>query len=125
MDEISAAELMELAFSLESSIDTQFQVWMAATFALVVASYAVGKSLSMRLRAAVGGVYLLAALALFMRLGSDATRFFVLSDQLEVRGIELSYSAAAGYLRTAAYWLGTTLALIFVFSAGREKRAPG
>ena len=30
MDEISAAELMELAFSSESSIDTQFQVWMAA-----------------------------------------------------------------------------------------------
>lgn len=70
MDQLSPAELWELSVLHQSMIDTQFQVWMPATFAIVVASFAARSFLTRGMRHMVSGLYLLAT---FVLVGSAGT----------------------------------------------------
>ena len=123
MNDISSAELLELRFMLESSIDVQFQVWMAITFAVVVAAYSGRAELTTPIRIAIVCIYLMAAYALFGRWITEGLRIGQIGDVLRDRGIFMPIWMGSAFFRFATYFLGTIIAAISVFYFGRlEKR---
>ena len=115
MDQISNAELIELIALFESSIDVQYQVWMAATFALIVASYGSRGKLSILVRAIIASIYLLAVVAIFLRWETDRMRIGLFVVELANRGIDVDVVDWLPFFRRASFWLGTVAATSFVF----------
>ena len=123
MNDISTAELLELRYLLESSIDVQFQVWMAITFAVVVAAYSGRADMTKTVRVAIVCIYLMAAYALLSRWMMEGARIGQIAEVLNERGVSLPYWERAGYARFATYLFGTVIAAISIFYFDRiEKR---
>ena len=110
MDSIETGYLLELQFMLESSIDMQFQAWMAITFAVIVASYSSSNKLNNGVKIIISLVYLLAAYALFARWITEASRLAKITSILSERGIETLPIWFSGQSRLATYILGTLIA---------------
>ena len=123
MNDVNTAELLELHFMLESSIDVQFQVWMAITFAVVVAAYSGRADMTKTIRIAIVFIYLIAAYALFARWITEGERIRQIAEVLRERDVFMPYWPSAGYFRFATYFLGTIIAAISIFYFGHlEKR---
>jgi hypothetical protein len=123
MNDVSTAELLELRFMLESSIDVQFQVWMAITFAVVVAAYSGRTEMTRTIRIAFVCIYLMAAYALLGRWITEGTRIGQIAEVLNERGVFMPIWKNSAYFRFATYFLGTIIAAISIFYFGRiEKR---
>jgi hypothetical protein len=123
MNDVSTAELLELRFMLESSIDVQFQAWMAITFAVVVASYSGRADMTKAIRIAIVCIYLMAAYALFGRWITEGLRIGQIAEILRERGVSMPIWMGSGYFRFATYFLGTMIAAISIFYFGSiEKR---
>jgi uncharacterized membrane protein YgaE (UPF0421/DUF939 family) len=124
METVETADLLELLFMLEASIDVQFQAWMAITFAVVVASYSARETLSLKLRSIVAFTYLVAAFALLARWGTEVMRIdSLIGPALAARHINPEPSLYALFFRLVTYLLGTLIAVasIFYFSPVRSK----
>ena len=119
MNDASTVELLELRFILESSIDVQFQAWMAITFAVVVASYSGRADLTKAIRIAIVCIYVMAAYALFARWMTEGFRIGQIMEVLLERGVTMPLALGAAYFRFATYFSGTIIAVISVFYFGR------
>ena len=115
LDQISNAELIELMALFESSIDVQYQVWMAATFALIVASYGSRGRLSLTVRSVIGIVYLVAVVAIYLRWQSDGMRIGLMGRELVERGFDPLIGAWTPEFRRASFLLGSIAAIAFLF----------
>jgi hypothetical protein len=123
MNDVSTAELLELRFMLESSIDVQFQIWMAITFAVVVASYSGRTDMTRTIRIAIMCIYLMIAYALLGRWITEGTRIAQIAEVLNERGVFMPIWKDSGLFRFATYFLGTIIAAISIFYFGRiDKR---
>jgi hypothetical protein len=104
METVETADLLELLFMLEASIDVQFQAWMAITFAVVVASYSARETLSLKLRSIVAFTYLVAAFALLARWGTEVMRIdSLIGPALAARHINPEPSLYALFFRLVTY----------------------
>ena len=65
--EIAEVQLLQLYLDVNQDIDTQFQVWISITFAVLVASFVAGPRLSRVARLGIVVLYASAALILYMR----------------------------------------------------------
>ena len=119
MNDASTVELLELRFMLESSIDVQFQAWMAITFAVVVASYSGRADLTKIIRIAIVSIYVMAAWALFARWITDGFRIGQIVEILLERGVSMPLMLGSAYFRFATYFSGTIITVISVFYFGR------
>lgn len=115
MNELSTAELLELRFMLESSIDMQFQAWMAVTFAVVVASYSGRSHLATHVRVVISIAYLLASYALFARWLTEVDRLEEFTRILLERGISMNPGFGAPFARVSTYALGTLITVVAIF----------
>jgi hypothetical protein len=117
MDQISSDQLTEIYFHAMSLMDVQFQYWISITFAVVVATFVVGKRVRRALRCLMATLYLLASITL-------ATRFLrfdsIAQSALENLGDHAIVDAlvSEGYLlpisRISLYLLGTSTAVWFL-----------
>ena len=81
MDSISNAELMELFFAAQQLLDAQFQYWLSASFAAIVASFVAGERLTRNMSYILVLLYV-GATALF------TLRYFAAAGTLTLYGAE-------------------------------------
>ena len=65
--EITEVQLLQLLLEVNQDIDTQFQVWISITFAMLVASFVAGRRLTMGARIGIAALYVCASVILYMR----------------------------------------------------------
>ena len=115
MDQVTVAELIGLMQNESASIDMQFQIWMALTFAVIIANYTTRSHLSLKLKLFVASMYALASCVLTVRYANDASQFIFLKAELSSRGVEYPSVVDLRLLRGLVYIIGTVATLIFVF----------
>jgi len=116
VNEVSIAELIELLQNESASIDTQFQLWITITSAVVIASFAARYYLSFWMKTFVAVIYLLASSIIALRYANDASQFVLLYNELSDRGVDYPTVLDLRALRALVYLGGTiaTLAIIFL-----------
>jgi len=115
VNEISIAELIELLQNESASIDTQFQLWITITSAVVIASFVARHHLTFWMKTFVAVIYLLASSIIVLRYANDASQFVLLHNELSNRGVDYPTVIDLRSLRTLVYLCGTlaTVAIIF------------
>jgi len=83
-------ELQQLMADTSAAIDGQFQFWITATFAVVVASYTAGARLSRWVRVSLAVLYLMAVAMFYLRWFASA------SDLLEQGRMAIEMGATFG-----------------------------
>ncbi len=117
---LTTEEFIELMGVTTSNINSQFELWLTVTFAVIVASYLAGHKLSAGLRYLIATLYTLVSLLLVMML-MQAVRLadFFLGDVLATQtwGDPMRISIAT--LRFVVWGLGTVATLVFIFRGYR------
>ena len=114
---MSEFELNVLLLSNLENISDQFQFWMTATFAVVVASYTAGNRLSMWARVIVAVIYVTAVGAFYVRWQGSVDEGIRLIRALAELGYEATADGngpLAGLLRRFVMWSGTILAVVLI-----------
>jgi len=118
---VSEFEIRELIFNTNSIISDQFQFWMAATFAVVVASYTAGPRLAVWARVCVAVLYVAAVATFFLRYRAAAATLVEQSRwlaELIYGGPDLTSRTMprlVGLLRQYVMLGGTLLAVVLIF----------
>ena len=110
---------------LESSIDVQFQAWMAISFAVIVASYSARKDITTVIRVAIVLVYLMAVVALLARWMNEAYRINQIVEVLNSRNVDVAIRFASGEIRSLTYYLGSLITVFAVFYFRRVNTTEG
>lgn len=123
---MTVAELIQLLQNESASIDTQFQLWITITSAVLIASFAARPYLSISLKAVIAVMYLLASATIGVRYANDASQFELLMGELRHRGVDYPSFFDLRILRTLVYSVGSlaTLAFLFLKSNNRKIGAP-
>ena len=110
-------ELNELVLLVSSNINDQFQFWMAATFAVVVASYTAGERLALWARIIIASLYAATATMLYLRLfaaAAQAAQPFEQLRQLNPEFVEASGLFVIPLLRRIVMFGGSLLAIVLI-----------
>lgn len=121
MSEISVAELIELLQNESASIDMQFQLWLAITSAVVIASFTGRHHLSSWVKVFVAILYTLASATILLRYANDASQFVFLKNELLSQGVEYPAVIDLRILRALVYVGGTFATLVFILYKPRSK----
>ena len=123
LDSVPTENLLELIFMAESSVDVQFQAWMAITFAVIVAVYSARAELGTSMRIVIASLYILAVVTLLTRFATEGARITLMLTELNSRGLEVAANFTAP-LRFLVFVSGTSAAIFWIFrlrSAGASK----
>ena len=119
MNDASVTDLIALLQSESESIDTQFQLWITVTSAVVIASFAAGIHFSRQMQIFIVFMYTLASAAIGLRYANDASQFLFLHNELKLRGVDYPTVIDLRVLRTVVYICGTIATTLFVFARSR------
>ena len=114
---MSEFELKILLIEYGSYIDAQFNLWMAVTFAVVIASHTAGDQFNHWGRSALIFLYLLACAVLYFRYLGSSNEIMAVISQLRETGVELEFTKLAPYTRIGRQLLmisGTVFAVLIV-----------
>jgi len=118
MDAVATfAELQELVLLSEASIDSQFQFWLTATFAVIVASFIGSNLLTKTLRHIVALLYLLSTFVFASRWYHNYLDLMIYADMIQKLGFEVLVPYSTALSRIALMAMGTITAIYFVYSA--------
>jgi len=115
VDETTVAELIQLLQNESASIDMQFQLWIAITSAVLIASFVARVHLSFSLKIFVAVMYILASATIALRYANDAGQFVFLLSELRNKGVDYPAVIDLRPLRTLVYSLGTIATTAFIF----------
>ena len=110
-------ELRELVNSGSVIIDSTFETWMAATFAIILVAHVSGASLNMFLKSFIAVIYLIVSALLYIRY-SDVSRGveYVASQLAQFDGApDTSYIGLVIILRGLVFSAGSIVAVAFLF----------
>ncbi len=85
---MSEFELQTLLIEVDGTISDQFQFWMAATFAVVIASYTAGERLALWARVSIAVLYAAAVAMFFLRYLGSVGQMVEFVQQLRDLGVE-------------------------------------
>lgn len=119
---MTVAELIQLLQNESASIDTQFQLWITITSAVLIASFAARPYLSMSLKTVIAVMYLLASVTIGVRYANDASQFELLMGELRNRGVDYPSYFDLRILRTLVYSVGSLATLAFLFSRSGSRK---
>jgi hypothetical protein len=117
--EVVEVQLLDLLLEVNKDIDTQFQVWISITFAVLVASFVAGKRLTGGARFAIAALYICAAVILYLRYMRGALDYIPYVYQLFITygaPVPQGSSQLAFDLRRVLFLFGsavTSLAVLF------------
>jgi len=117
--EVVEVQLLDLLMEVNQDIDTQFQVWISITFAVLVASFVAGHRLSMPARIGIALAYVAASAILYQRYMRGAVDYIPYVFELfRTYGAPLpptNYDLTVPFqLRRGLLWLGTALTTLGV-----------
>jgi hypothetical protein len=122
--EIAEVQLLQLYLDVNQDIDTQFQVWISITFAVLVASFVAGPRLNRIARLAIVAMYVSAAVILYLRY-TRAASYIPYTIDLFVRyqvAIPQTVGALAYELRRGLFILGSAITALAVLVPGLGHR---
>lgn len=125
---LSEAELVELFLLAVQTLDSNFEFWVTASFALLVASYFVREEISAPMFTIITGLYISASALFSIRLYTTGRTITSIRDQLESMDAETAIiSTAENFLVSGLYFLvvvvGTASTLLFVYSRYKRLRS--
>jgi len=116
--EIAEVQLLQLFLEVNADIDTQFQVWISITFAVLVATFVAGDRLSRGARFVLAALYMCAAGVLLLRYVRAGSYLPYVLDLYGSYGVTapaaLGISPTAGALRMLLFTIGSSLAAVSV-----------
>jgi len=122
--ELTNEELILLYDAVISNVNSQFQLWLTVTFAVIVAAHVGRTSLSRPLRYLAAVLYLSVSVLLL-------TAVFYASEVGAAGGINALVEGREGVtrvlyvLRPFVWMFGTVATLVFLFSGGRGTSSSG
>ena len=116
MDQMSAAELYELAILSEASIDYQFQFWLTVTFAIILASFFARNLISGKLRHVIAFLYLLSTFVFATRWYYKYLDLVQYGEMIEALGFEVLVPIPTAIGRILLMAAGTLAATYFVYA---------
>ena len=125
METITTAEIVELAILSLSQVDAQFQYWISASFAVIVASYLVGDDATRIIRWAISALYLCVSVVFFSRYFVQGTNAITLIGEATARGFPWASQPLGAYflfLRPAVILAGTTVTIWFALVGYRLRQ---
>ena len=126
---MSEAELLSLYLDVNQDIDTQFQVWISITFAVLVASFVADDRLSRLERVVIAMFYGAAATIILLRYQSALGMAGEVVLMFDANGFEPPrVGSAAIRLRLILFTAGSLLAavsVVFAAGSGRRRAATG
>lgn len=120
--ELTNEELILLWDATISNINSQFELWLTITFAVIIASYIAGHRLRKSLQILIATLYVAVSLLLFLMLVgtvSFASQFSGIGIFVDPTMGELTIAV----LRGGVWVLGTIATLIFIFKGHRDDEA--
>ena len=121
MEQLSAADLLELILLGEASIDVQFQLWLTSTFATIVASFAGRHLLTTKMRWVVTVLYLLATFVFASRWYYDAWNITSYREMLTQVGFDNATPVATVASRVVLMLCGTLATVYFLHLDPRNR----
>lgn len=118
METISTAELIELISILSSAMDSQFQYWLAVSFALIIAGYMVGDKMSKRVRFVLTLLYILVTIVFLGRWAFTAVNIGMLTNELLARDVSWLRMGGTLWITRVMVMLGGTVASVWFFYIG-------
>ena len=119
-EELTNEELIQLYDVVTSSVNSQFELWITITFAVIIASYIAGHRLAKSLQYLVAILYTSVSILLYLML-VGAVQF---ADQFGAVTAGKSTSgdlfAAIAVLRTSVWVLGTIATIVFIFNGHKD-----
>lgn len=121
---MSEIELLSLYLDVNQDIDTQFQVWISITFAVLVASFVADERLNRLERVVIALFYGAAATILLLRYQSALGMAGEILSMFDANGYELPPTpTTAVRLRLILFRVGSLLAAAsVVFATGSRRR---
>ncbi len=118
--ELTNEELIQLYDAVSGNVNTQFELWITITFAVIIASYIAGHRLVKSLRYLIATLYT-AVSALLILMLIRAVQF---PQQFDVMIFGASSTSnvvtAIVVLRTAVWVLGTIATIVFIFKGHKD-----
>jgi hypothetical protein len=115
-EQLTTEEFIELIGVTTTSINSQFELWLTVTFAVIVASYLAGHRLSTGLRYLIATLYSLVSVLLgLMLLQAVQTADFLLGEKLTAIAWSDPLRVTIATLRFVVWGLGTIATLVFIF----------
>jgi len=118
--EIDQQGLHELLLLSLEQIDTTFNIWMSATFAVLVATHVVGAQLKNRVLLVIATLYGLFSLLYLGRIINSGSLAIMYQSQIDGQLPTLDFPLGA--LRLLIFAIGTVSTLYFLFRSSREYR---
>ena len=125
MENLSGGEILESFFLTQDLLDAQFQYWLSASIAVVVARFIGDKQITTSMSLALAGLYLLATTLFALRyvaaIGSIRAIVLVGTE----KGLDLSTDMAfpITITRVSLFVFGTVTTLWFLLRRGDENDA--
>ena len=119
-EELTNEELIQLYDVVTGSVNSQFELWLTITFAVIIASYIAGHRLAKSLQYLIAVLYSSVSVLLFLML-VGAVQFSAQFDAV-VAGTTTSGSlvGAIVVLRTSVWILGTIATIVFIFKGHND-----
>ena len=122
--ELSREELIELLAFAYSNIDSQFELWLTITFAVIIASYIAGHRLARWLRYSFAVLYTLVSVLLLLMLYSVVRTSQTLIGEPTIfigpdSGDPLMLTIIV--LRNVRWLIGTVVTVLFILRGFRER----
>lgn len=119
-DTKNVSDIIDAIGVMSSSINSQFELWVTISFAVIIASYVAGHQLPRPLKHLIASLYVSVSLLLLLMLAS-AVRFGGTYAEAGLYGDAdfLTYSII--FLRLFVWVLGTVAALVFIYKGNQGK----
>ena len=111
--------LHELMLITTEQIDSAFNIWMSATFAVLVAVHLVGSNLKRRVLVVIATMYSLFSLLYLCRIVDSGSLAIMYGTEIAV---ELPFGFWNGVVRLLIFAIGTAATLYFIFRSSKEYR---
>ena len=118
-EELNNEELILLWDAVFTQINSQFELWLTITFAVIIASYIAGHRLARSLQYLIAALYLSVSLLLLLMLVGAV----LFAGEFEAFGVLAQpdlWDWVVVFLRTGVWILGTITTVVFIFRGHRE-----
>lgn len=121
-EQLTNEELIQLYDAVFSNINTQFELWVTITFAVIIASYIAGHRLERSLQYIVAILYTSVSLLLVLMLIS-AVNFAGEFNAFGIAAVQDTMTLTIVVLRMGIWIFGTVATLVFIFKRGSQRDA--
>ena len=119
-EELSNEELIQLWDAVFSNINSQFELWITITFAVIIASYVAGHKLEKVLQYMIATLYTAVSILLLLML-IGAVSFAGSFNAFGINVQQDPLTIAIVILRVGVWILGTIATLSFIFIRGKRE----